>query len=317
MQEISVLQAVDLREVWPNEARNFTPWLAANLSLLGDKLNLALELVEIEANLDGAGRADIIAQQVGTEAKVVIENQLGASDDSHCLRLLGYAANADANILIWVARDFTNYHRSILSWLNESDNIAIYAVVVRAYQVGNSKAFDFDLVVEPPQSPSASSTPTTNVTMSTHYANFYRPVVERLRRSGLPPVSRGGWRGRWRSFQTGYPQVIYSAGLHEGKATAYLVVVRAEDRHIYQALTQYRAEIDMALNCEVKWHKGEQDSWFGLTTEADISDPTADLESVGQWFYDNLLRLRAVAQPHLDKIMADIDNSGADAKETE
>ena len=63
-----------------------------------------------------AGRVDIIAQQVSTMAKVVIENQLEDSDDSHCLRLLGYAANADANILVWVARDFTAYHRSILPW---------------------------------------------------------------------------------------------------------------------------------------------------------------------------------------------------------
>ena len=39
-----------------------------------------------------AGRVDIIAQQVSTMAKVVIENQLEVSDDSHCLRLLGYAA---------------------------------------------------------------------------------------------------------------------------------------------------------------------------------------------------------------------------------
>jgi hypothetical protein len=121
MPEINALEPVSLRQVWPDEARDFTPWLADNLHLLGAELNLALELVEVEATLPEAGRVDIIAQQVSTMAKVVIENQLEVSDDSHCLRLLGYAANADANILVWVARDFTPYHRSILSWLNESD----------------------------------------------------------------------------------------------------------------------------------------------------------------------------------------------------
>ena len=98
------LEPVSLRQVWPDEARDFTPWLADNLHLLGAELNLALELVEVEATLPEAGRVDIIAQQVSTMAKVVIENQLEVSDDSHCLRLLGYAANADANILVWVAR---------------------------------------------------------------------------------------------------------------------------------------------------------------------------------------------------------------------
>ena len=138
MPEINALEPVSLRQVWPDEARDFTPWLADNLHLLGAELNLALELVEVEATLPEAGRVDIIAQQVSTMAKVVIENQLEVSDDSHCLRLLGYAANADANILVWVARDFTPYHRSVLSWLNESDNIAVYAVAVRAYRVGDA-----------------------------------------------------------------------------------------------------------------------------------------------------------------------------------
>ncbi len=317
MQEIRALKALDLRQVWPNETQDFTPWLADHLNLLGDKLNLAFESVEREVTLPGAGRVDIFAQQVSTKANVVIENQLlGLSDDSHCLRLLGYAANADANILVWVAQDFTDYHRSILSWLNESDNIAIYAVAVRAYLVGNQKAADFELVVEPPQSESGPSAPTPNVTMSTHYANFYRPVVERLRRSGLPPVGRGGWRGRWRSFQSGYPQVIYAVGLSEGKALAFLDVRGAENQHIYHALTQRRAEIDASFSDGVEWNEGTLDSWFGPITEADINDPMADLESIGEWVYRNMLRLREVVQPYLDKVMADIGTPGVGEEET-
>ena len=218
MPEVYALNPVCLRKVWPDEARDFTPWLAKHLDLLGSKLNLALHLVAVEATLPEAGRVDIIAEQVSTKAKVVIENQLEVSDDSHCLRLLGYAANADANILVWVARDFTPYHRSILSWLNESDNIAVYAVAVKAYRVGDAIAAAFQLVVEPPQSqPGTTST-------NTYYANFYGPLVAQLRRSGLPPVGRGGWRGRWRSFQTGYTDVVYAAGLSEGKAWAFLDV---------------------------------------------------------------------------------------------
>ena len=82
------------------------------------------------------GRVDILARQTGTGDKVVIENQLGSSDDSHCLRLLGYAANAEANTLVWVARDFSEYHQSILRWLNSSDTIGVYAVKVNAYLKG-------------------------------------------------------------------------------------------------------------------------------------------------------------------------------------
>ena len=264
---------MSLRKVWPDEARDLTPWLADHLHLLGSKLNLALELVAVESTLPEAGRVDIIAEQVGTKAKVVIENQLEVSDDSHCLRLLGYAANADANILVWVARDFTSYHRSTLSWLNESDNIAVYAVAVRAYRVGDAIAADFRLIIEPPQSQPGTASTSSGMTTNTYYADFYRPVVAQLRRSGLLPVSRGGWRGRWRSFQTGHPNVVYAAGLSEGKAWAFLSVYGTDNQHIYHALTQHRAEIDAQLCGGAEWEQGEEQSWVGLQTEAVTSDP--------------------------------------------
>ena len=317
MPEINALEPVSLRQVWPDEARDFTPWLADHLHLLGAELNLALELVEVEATLPEAGRVDIIAQQVSTMAKVVIENQLEVSDDSHCLRLLGYAANADANILVWVARDFTAYHRSILSWLNESDNIAVYAVAVRAYRVGDALASDFRLIVEPPQSQPGTTSTSTGMTTNTYYADFYRPVVAQLRRSGLLPVSRGGWRGGWRSFQTGYSQLVYAAGLSEGKAWAFLDVYGADNQRIHHSLTQPRAEIDAKLNGGAAWEQGEDQSWVGLQTEAVTSDPMLNLEAVGQWIADNLLRLRAVVQPYLDQVMENVATSSDDEEDAE
>ncbi len=315
MREVYALEPVSLREVWPDEARCFTPWLADHLHLLESELNLALELVAVEVTLPEAGRVDIIAQQVSTKAKVVIENQLEVSDDSHCLRLLGYAANADANILVWVARDFTDYHRSILSWLNESDNIAVYALAVKAYRVGGIVAVDFQLIVEPPQSQPGTDSTSTRMTTNTYYANFYSPVVAQLRRSGLLPVSRGGWRGRWRSFQTGYSNAVYAAGLSEGKAWAFLDVYGVDNQHIYNALTQHRAEIDAELDGSAEWEQGEGQSWVGVRTEAVTSDPMLNLEAVGEWIVENLLRLQAVVQPYLDRVMDGLDSPSDDAED--
>lgn len=134
--EIGKLERVPLRTVWPDEARDFTPWLAQNLERLGAELGLELKLVRQEATLPGgAGRVDILAKQNGSDADVVIENQLNGSDDPHCLKLLGYAANAGADILVWVASGFTEYHRSILTWLNKGDSIAVYAVEVSACRI--------------------------------------------------------------------------------------------------------------------------------------------------------------------------------------
>lgn len=106
--EIHSLDPVgSLREAWANEAQNFTPWLVEHIGMLNKALNMELKVKKREKTLQLAGRVDIYAEQVNTKEDVVIENQLGGADDSHCLRLLGYAAELEANILVWVAKEFT------------------------------------------------------------------------------------------------------------------------------------------------------------------------------------------------------------------
>ena len=316
MSEIHPLEPVSPGEAWPHEALDFTPWLAGHLDLLGAELDLDLELEQVEATLPRAGRVDILARQTRTGNKVVIENQLGSSDDSHCLRLMGYAANADANILVWVAQRFTDYHRSILDWLNATDTIDVYAVEVKAYRVGDALAASFRRVVEPPQSqPGASSPP--RATMSTRYAEFYRPLVAQLRLSGVEPLGRGGWRGRWRSFQAGYSHVLYGTGVDEGKAQVFLNVDGPDQQNIYHALTRHKGEIDSELNCRVVWEQADRNSWVMLETEADVTDPEQDPEAVRQWMADNLLRLQAVMQPYLDQVMRELDPDRGDGEDAE
>ena len=79
---LAKIQRVDLREIWPNEAADFTPWLAENLSELGRVLGLDLELQAQEAPVGGYS-LDVLARDVGSGGEVVIENQLGTTDHSH------------------------------------------------------------------------------------------------------------------------------------------------------------------------------------------------------------------------------------------
>ena len=50
MEELAKIAKIDLRGIWPNEAANFTPWLAENISLLGEALGMDLELETAEAS---------------------------------------------------------------------------------------------------------------------------------------------------------------------------------------------------------------------------------------------------------------------------
>ncbi len=78
IQEIHTLDPVSsLREVWPHEAHDFTPWLVEHIGMLNKALNMELEVLEIEKTLPGAGRVDIYSRHANTGEIVLIENQLG------------------------------------------------------------------------------------------------------------------------------------------------------------------------------------------------------------------------------------------------
>ena len=40
-----------LREVWPHEAHDFTPWLAKNISVLGEEIGIDISIEETESSV--------------------------------------------------------------------------------------------------------------------------------------------------------------------------------------------------------------------------------------------------------------------------
>lgn len=305
--EIRSLDPVgSLWEVWAHEAQNFTPWLSENIGRLNKALGMELEDVKIEKTLPSAGRVDIYARQAGTKEGVVIENQLDRSDHSHCLRLLGYAANSDANILVWVAREFDPYHLSILEWLNETDTINVYAVKVQAYRINKVYYADFQTVVEPSQSRDAASR-SDKKSSPTLYAEFYRPLVEDLRKGDIHKVGKGGWTGRWRSFHTGLPGVVYATRAENRKVQVFLSLGRER----FDKLKKHQAEInrEMAkLPGTVSWT--EEDNWTRIILESNepffsLDGPETKWNITRRWMAKNLPSFKDVLQEYVDQLKED------------
>jgi hypothetical protein len=147
------LEKVDVRDIWTNEATDFTPWLAKedNLALLGQTIGLELEL-EAQEKFVGPFRADILCKDTLTNAWVLIENQLERTDHSHLGQLLTYAAGLDAVTIIWIAPRFTDEHRAALDWLNKStaEGINFFGLEVELWRIGTSPAAPkFNIVSQP------------------------------------------------------------------------------------------------------------------------------------------------------------------------
>ena len=135
-QDEGIMQ-VNVRDMWPNEAWDFTRWLSEkeNLELLGREIGLSLELVQREKPI-GSLSLDILAKETRSGSHVAIENQLEWTDFDHLGRLLAYASGSDSRIAIWVAPDFVFEHAQVLNQLNEwsSPNARFYGVKVEVVQ---------------------------------------------------------------------------------------------------------------------------------------------------------------------------------------
>ena len=152
-EELSRLEAVDIREVWPDEAQDFTPWLAEeeNLDLLGETLGIELEFEAQEKDV-GDFRADILCRDTLNNSRVLIENQLERTDHSHLGQILTYAAGLEIHTVIWIAKEFREEHRAALDRLNEvtTENFQCFGIEVKVWQIGDSdRAPQFDVVSKP------------------------------------------------------------------------------------------------------------------------------------------------------------------------
>lgn len=150
--ELGKIQKIDLRTVWSMET-GFSSWLAAheNLTALGDELGLDLSLIQTEANV-GDFNVDILAEETGTGAKVIIENQLEVTDHDHLGKLITYAAGHDAAYIVWIFKAVREEHRRAIDWLNENttDDINFFAIQLELWQIEGSKpAPRFDVVCRP------------------------------------------------------------------------------------------------------------------------------------------------------------------------
>lgn len=145
------LSDTSLRDAWPNEAQDFTPWLYENMDFLSKALGIELEATDMEAAVDSFS-ADIIARDSLTGERILIENQLESSDHKHLGQILTYLAGIEAKSVIWIAREFQEAHRSAIRWLNEhtDDDFAFFAVRLRLVRIGESPYAPVFEVVEQP-----------------------------------------------------------------------------------------------------------------------------------------------------------------------
>ena len=151
--DLGTLKKSNVRRIWPNEASDFTPWLAEdeNIALLGEAIGIELEVENTEVAV-GPYSADILAKDTATDDYVVIENQLKKTDHDHLGKSITYASALNAKSIVWIASQFTEEHQKALEWLNDitTDEIGFFAIQLEVWKIDDSKpAVKFDVISRP------------------------------------------------------------------------------------------------------------------------------------------------------------------------
>ena len=317
MPELDRLQPVELRDIWPNEAADFTPWLAEeeNLNLLAETLGLELELEDQERNV-GDFRADILCRSIENpehETWVLIENQLEETNHSHLGQILTYAAGLDVHTVIWIAKKIREEHRAALDHLNEitDERFRYFGVEIKVWQIGDSaRAPQFEIVSSPNDwrrevSEEARRAETENFSPARlqrrkFWAQFRDYITQRG--SQLQPRERKSTR--YIVFDIGRQSFAMAAWINQrrGLGTELYMTGKNAPAH-FHLLKEQQGEIEDEFGDSLIWQEERPNValWLDVLNLKDESD----WPNQHKWLADNLEKLDKVFRPRVKVLNAD------------
>ena len=316
--DLGSLKKLNPRTQWPNEAVNFTPWLAEeeNIQLLATALGIELEVESIEAAV-GPYSADILARDTATGNYVIIENQLSKTDHDHLGKMITYAAFLGASAIVWLAPKFTDEHKKALDWLNDnsSEDISFYGVVVELWQIDKSlPAVMFNVTSKPlGLVRKVGITKTIGELSKTKklQLEWWKFFSDELLKKKVIPSVRKPLPQSWYDVPLGRSGIHISniANTYDRKikVRVYLRTSSNADAALIQLLDQ-REEIEAELGTKLIWnpYPENQDKTICVYHDADISK-REKWQEYCDWMIDMTKNFREVFIPRVRELNLSIE----------
>lgn len=328
-ENIGRLNRLPFREVWKDEARDFTPWLRAHIDQLAEELNMTLETQDTEVAV-GKYFLDLLATNPETQGNVVIENQVGNADHDHLGKLITYAAGLKAETAVWIAENFGDEQRTALEWLNENgpSEAAFFGVEIQAVNIdGSIPAAMFRAVVTPNEwGGSKDPVPGELTDREKLLMAFWKPLLEDLKTNH-----------RWGQIQTTNKNRAYPAGSGLGRGFrnfrrnmrfAGSNEIRVEftiwgpdrdwNKKVFDLLVESKDDIEETMGPLV-WERLDDAmvSRVALVRTGSPQDPEPELEEHRQWMIDSVSRLPQGLRPYLEQVQQVMSEERQETLETE
>ena len=312
-EETSKKESAPVRKVCViNETSDSNPRLAENISLLSDALHIELELVQTEAWI-GHYNGDFLADDKQMDAAIIIEHRSDETYHYQLGELLACAENYNARILIWIADNFREEHRSALDWLNRwtPAEFEVYGVEIRSIQEGDTDTnFEFVPAVAPAAwSKGGESRPIPNI-HSVVLREFFQALLADLHNAGEFKDIESVVTKNAHSFPSGLPGIHFSASFEDGRAWVYIPgwpsvnnQILNQIRNVSSERAKIEAKLDLPSNTSIVW-KTRANS-IGVYRKATLYDSEEELEEIRQWMFHYLLKFKKVFNPRMEKIVSE------------
>ena len=263
MTNIGKMERVALRELWKQEERGFSAWLETNLEMLSEAIGVTLSDPQRE-QLAGNFQVDLVAENENGE-RVIIENQLEATNHDHMGKLLTYLTNLDAKAAIWITSAPRPEHIRAIQWLNETtpDDIAFFLVRLAAYRISGSDAAPLFTVIVGPSAESKSFGKQKKELAERHVVRlrFWELLLPRAKEKGvLLHAQRSPSKDAW---------ISAGAGVRSGVSFTYVIWMtdetavelyidtgdKDENKRIFDGLHKHQAEIERSFGSPLSWER--------------------------------------------------------------
>lgn len=312
--DFGTIVEVPLRNQWAGEATDFTPWLSRNLDRVSEALGLELELETVEASA-GDFTADIVAKDIGTNRRVVIENQFGGTDHKHLGQILTYSSVLKASVVIWIAEKVRPEHKSAMDFLNLNlkESLQIFAIEASIIRIDNSKpAFSLKVVCTPTEAPAVSVAANAAATETQEkYRTYYQSLLDELRNVHKFTNARAAQPQNWYTFSSENSKFYrYSTAFAQGRRVRVETYIdcgdKARNEAIFDHLYAQRTAIEAAFGRDLEWDKLESKRASRIATyrDGEIDAESEILAEIQKWCVANLLRMSQVLPPFLEKAIS-------------
>lgn len=276
---IEKLKEVEVRDLWKHEQYDFSEWLAKeeNIEYLNDILGLTLVEVDQEVYV-GSYRCDLVAKDETTDIKVIIENQLEATNHDHLGKIVTYASGLDAKYIVWIVKNAREEHRAAIEWLNNNtnDSVNFFLIEIHAYTIGDSApAPKFEIVEKPNDFVKKSKTRNYKSEMNKSeserlefWEEFNKVLIERNK----PFNVRKATNNHWYDVAIGTTEAHVAINLVNKEGIIVVELYIANNKDLFDKLFENKEQIEEDLELQLEWARLDNSKASRIKTNIDGLD---------------------------------------------